>query len=87
MNKASQNNEVRELASGRWAIMGCSNSSITYYATSKEDAEQTLQEWDAAPDLLKALKILKIEIEPLQLNRRGAMLCNINAAINKATIK
>jgi hypothetical protein len=61
--KASQNNEVRQLMDGRWAIMSRANNSINYYAKDEADAHQTLREWDAAPEMLEALKMLQEFIE------------------------
>ncbi len=90
-NKASQNNEVREYQKGRWAIVGKSNSCIAYYASSKEDAEQTLNEWDAAPELLEVLKDVDSYFYMLwnmdALSVESVIWEQVNQAIKKAEQK
>ena len=54
-NNLSNMHEVRQLSDGKWIVGHRSNSSITYYANSKKQAEQMLKIWDAAPELLEAL--------------------------------
>lgn len=91
--KASKMHEVRGSYNGNWIIGHKSNGSITYYADSKEDAEQTLREWDAAPILLTQLIEANKIIE--NLRREGSIseesirvnmfLEDSNEAIKKAT--
>jgi hypothetical protein len=81
--KASQNNEVRQLMDGKWAIMSRANSSINYYAKDEADAHQTLREWDAAPELLETLMKIKASNH---FDEFSLMLQKIvNESIKKAT--
>ena len=82
--KASQNNEVRcfDEANNRWAIMGRSNGSIVYYAQSEDDARQTLQLWDSAPDLLAALQLVLVHLDD---SRVDLALYEAHQGIKKAT--
>ena len=55
MNSAKETMEIRQMDSGAWAIAHRSNDSIISTAPTKEECENLLNAWDAAPDLLEAL--------------------------------